>query len=283
MKKLLLLGVLCLSPSPGLAGQAENGIYERSQDSSGALVETQDGQEVRLGERRALRILKAEMYSENNENTRFRLSVTVPYDPRLGPSSYILFVDGAAYQQVGSGSSRQETSSLSFDVTGGDRAQQVAKYVGISVPYRRHPGYQFQVSFIPAKQEFDTEDEVIVTLRITNVGRNAFSFMQGGRNRAARDNQYIFSATYRGKQVEDVGNSYHLGGLSVRQVLQPGDVFEDKLNLQKWFSFREAGVYAIHGSYYLAFQDPADDRWRTIWEDYASADFIVRIKERSTK
>jgi hypothetical protein len=283
MKKLLLLGVLCISPLPGLAGQAENGIYVRSQDPSGALIKTLDGQEVRLGTRRALQILNAQMYSQNNERTKFYLTLTIPYDPSLGPSSYILFVDGTAYRQVGSGSSREETSSLSFDVSGGDRAQQVANYVGISVPYRRHPGHQFQVSFIPAKQEFDTGEEVIVTLRITNVGTNAVSFMQGGRNRAARDNQYIFSARYQGKQVEDIGTSYHFGGISVRRVLEPREVFEAKVSLNKWFLFKEAGMYEIHGSYYLAFQDPADDRWKTIWEDYASADFIVRIKERSNK
>jgi hypothetical protein len=283
MKKLLLIGVLCISPLPVLAGEQQNGIYERSQDTSAAFVRAQDGQEVRLGKRRTLQILKTEMFSQNNENTRFYLSVTIPYDPSLGPSSYILFVDGTAYRQGGSGSSRNETSSLSFYVSGDDNAQQVAKYFGTSPRYRRHPGHHLQVSFIPSKQEFETGEEVIVTLRITNVGTNAVSFMKGGRNRAARDNQYIFSGTYRGKQVEDIGNSYHFGGLSVRRVLQPGDVFEDKVNLQKWFSFTEAGMYEIYGSYYLAFQDPADDRWKTIWEDYASADFIVRIKERSNK
>jgi len=286
MKKLILIAVLCISPFPVRAAQAENGIYERSQDTSAASIKTQDGQQVRLGERRTLQILKTEMFSQNNENTRFYLSVTIPYDPSLGPSSYILFVDGTAYRQGGSGSSQNETSSLSFYVAGDDRAQQVAKYFGISVRYRRHPGHQFQVSFIPAKQEFDTGEEVIVTLRITNVGANAVSFMQGGRNRAERGNQYVFSARYSGKQVEDVGSSYHFGGLASRRVLKPGDEFEDKVSVQKWFSFKDVGIYEIHGSYYLDFQDPEDSSyslWRTIWEDYASADFTVTIKERPNK
>src|SRR5215510_10784525 len=137
MKKLLLLGLLFFSPFPVRAGEQENGIYERSQDTSAALVRAQDGELVRLGKRRALQILKVEMFSENNENTRFRVSVTVPYDPRLGPSSYIFIVDGTAYRQVGSGASQEETSSLSFEVTGEARAQQVAKYFRTSVPYRR--------------------------------------------------------------------------------------------------------------------------------------------------
>src|SRR5262249_16702953 len=152
MKKLLLMGVLCISPFPVHAGEQENGIYERSQDSSAALVKTQDGQEVRLGERRTLQILKTEMSSQNNENTKFYLSVIIPYDPSLGPSSNILFVDGTAYRQGGSGSSQNETSSLSFYILGDDNAQQVAKYFGSSLRYRRHPGHHLQVSFIPAKQ-----------------------------------------------------------------------------------------------------------------------------------
>jgi len=57
-------------------------------------------------------------------------------------------------------------------------------------------------------------------------------------------------------------------------------VFEDKVSLQKWFSFTESGIYEIHGSYYLDFQEPEDGPWKTIWEDYASADFILKIKDR---
>ena len=279
MKKLLLMGVLCFSPFPALAGQAENGIYERSQGTAAVLVRAQGGQEVRFGKRATLQILKTEMFSQNKENTQFSLSVTIPYDPGLGPSSYILFVDGTAYRQGGAGSS-QKGSSLSFYITGDDKAQQVAKYFGTSVRYRRHPGYKLQVSFIPAKSEFETGEEVIVTLRITNVGTKAIAFMQGGRNRAARDNQYIFSARYQGKQVEDIGTSYHFGGMSVRRVLEPSEVFEAKVSLNKWFLFKEAGLYEIHGSYYLDFLDPEDDSWRIIWEDYASADFVVTIKGR---
>jgi len=76
MKKLLLIAVLCISPFPVRTAQAEDGIYERSQDTSAALVKTQDGQQVLLGERQTLQILKTEMFSQNNENTKFYLSVT---------------------------------------------------------------------------------------------------------------------------------------------------------------------------------------------------------------
>jgi len=64
--------------------------------------------------------------------------------------------------------------------------------------------------------------------------------------------------------------------------LSPGEVFEDKISLSKWFAFDKPGMYVIHGSYYLDFHDPDAESllwWRTIWEDYASAEFTVRIKE----
>ena len=37
-------------------------------------------------------------------------------------------------------------------------------------------------------------------------------------------------------------------------------------------------MYEIHGSYYLAFNDPDTNSYKHIWEDYVSADFTVRIK-----
>ena len=47
----------------------------------------------------------------------------------------------------------------------------------------------------------------------------------------------------------------------------------------KWFAFDKAGIYVIHGSYYLAFTDPGAKSCKTIWEDYVSADFTVHIIE----
>src|SRR5262249_28752585 len=113
---------------------------------------------------------------------------------------------------------------------------------------------------------------------VTNVGDNTLSFQKGGRNRALRDNQYIFSAYWNGKQVADIGSSYHMGGLSTRKVLKPGETFEDRVSLSKWFAFDKGGLYEVHGAYYMEFYDPNASTWRPIWEDYVSADFQIRIK-----
>ena len=278
MKTLTIALLLLCSLAAFGADQPDDGIYLRSQDASAPWIVGQDGQKLFLGPKQNLKIQKGELFSQNNANTRFHLSVTVPYDENIGSSSYILIVAGTSYRQSGSGSSQKKTSSLHFYISEGENAVQVSKYMKIPVGYRKHPRHNLLVSFIPKEKEVGVGEEVIVALRITNVGTNSFSFMKGGRNRAARDNQYVFSARLRGKQIEDIGTSHHFGGLATRRVLKPGDVFEDNISLSKWFSFDKAGMYEVHGSYYLDFNDPHAETWKTIWEDYVSDDFGVRIK-----
>jgi hypothetical protein len=277
---LLLVGACALG-----ADQPGDGIYLWSKDGSAPPITSQAGKKLFLGARQDLKIQSRDLSSRNNANTRFDLSLTLPYDKNIGPSSYILIVSGTAFEQIASGAtqedaSQEKTSSISFRISGEKSAQQVSQYLKTPIVYRKHPRHNLLVSFTPTKQEFGIGDEVTATLRITNVGTNTISFLQGGRNRAARDNQYIFCARYKLQQVEDIGTSGHFGGLGIWRVLKPGEVFEDKISLSKWFSFDKAGTYEVHGSYYLDFNDPDDDSRRTIWEDYVSADFIVTIKKQ---
>lgn len=281
MKAFITTILLLVSACALGADQPDDGIYLRLQDDFSPWIMSQDGQKLLLGARQNLKVQKSELSSQNNANTRFHLYVTVPYDENIEPSSYILIVYGTAYRQSGSGSSQNETSSLSFYISEEENAKQVSDYMKIPLGYRRHPRHNLLVSFTPTKQEFSVGDEVTATLRINNVGTNSVSFMKGGRSRAARDNQYVFSARHNGKQVNDVGTSYHFGGLASQRVLKPGEVFEDKISLSKWFAFDKAGMYEIHGSYYLEFNDPDADSWKTIWEDYISADFTVTIEDKN--
>lgn len=278
MKALATIVLLLVSTGALGADRPDDGFYLRAQDDSTAWIMGQDGLKLFFGARQNLKIQKSAVASQDNANARFWLSVNVPYDENIGPSSYVLVVAGTGYRQTGSGASHKETSSLNFYISGEENAKRVSEYMNTPLVYRRHPRHNLRVSFSPTEQEFSAGDEVTATLEIANVGTNAIAFMKGGRNRAARDNQYIFSARCNGKQVEDIGTSWHFGGLAARQVLKPGEAFEDRSSLSKWFAFDQAGVYEIHGSYYLAFTDPGDDSPRTIWEDYVSADFTVTIK-----
>jgi hypothetical protein len=278
MKTILLLIVLASAGAVG-GEQPADGIYLHGDGALAPAIQSQDGQKAVLGARQDLKIRKSELYSQDNANTRFYLSVTVPYDKAIGPTTYLLLVRGTAYRQTGSGTSGQETSSLSFYISGADKAKEVSEFLAVPVHYRRHPQHTFLVSLTPTEESSAPGEEVTATLHIRNVGNNIVAFMKGGRNRAARDNQYVFCARLGGKQVEDIGTSYHHGGLAAKRILKPGDVFEDTISLSKWFAFREPGMYEVHGSYYLDFKDPSTDSWGTLWEDYVSADFIVTIKK----
>jgi hypothetical protein len=279
MKTILWLMMLLASANAFGGDQPADGIYLRADGAPAPGIRCQDGQEGFLGARQDLKIRKSELLSQDNANTRFYLSLTIPYDKTIGPSTYLLLVRGTAYRQSGSGTSGEETFSLSFYISGEDKAKEVSEYLAVPVHYRRHPHHTFLVSFTPTKEDFNPGEDVTATLHIRNIGSDAVAFMKGGRNRAARDNQYVFCTHRGGKQVEDIGTSYHFGGLAARRVLKPGDVFEDTISLSKWFSFAEPGMYEIHGSYYLDFKDPDSQSWATIWEDYVSADFMVTIKK----
>lgn len=279
MRCCLLLALLFGSASVLAAAEPENGFYLAAEEASAPAVTSQDGHELRLGPRQPLAVQKASLSSCNNQNSQFHLSVTIPYDAKLDGSRYLLLVDGTAYRAQGWGSSGAESSTLDFYVSGEQFVNQVAKHLAIQRVLRRHPGHHLRVSFVPDKAKFAVGEEVTVKLEIANVGGEPVAFRKGGRNRAARDNQYVFSAFLGGKPVADIGTNQHFGGLSVRRVLKPSEVFEDRISLGKWFALDKAGIYEVHGSYYLDFNDPATESNGTIWEDYVSADFIVRIEE----
>ena len=265
------------------AANLSNGFYEITNNNPRISIALESGKIVGVGREKKFDIQGATLISQDNWNDIFYLGVDVPYDKSLEKVFWhILVVNGKAYKQDSIGSTMEKKSNFGFKCIPGDQAEDVARFFSIQPYLRKHPGHQLAARFIPQMGEFLQGEDVIVILRIKNVGTNTVVFHQGGRNRAARNNQYVFIARYDGKQVEDIGSSYHLGGLGTLRILKPGDTFKDGINLNKWFSFAQPGRYEVHGSYYLEFNDPADNfPWQTIWEDYISADFTIRINKTS--
>lgn len=267
----ILLGWALVSPAavagpPVAAENAADGFYS-----------LRGGADRLLGPRQELDIRAAELISLDNLNTEFRLRVTLAYDEALHASWLVLVVAGFSYDQTGSGSG-QELSTLGFSVSGAEDAERVARFLQAPIHYRRHPGHRLEVSFSPVGNEFSRGEEILAVFAITNVGDDAVVFRVGGRSRgSARDNQYLFCARLHGKQVEDIGSSTHLGGISTLRTLEPGETFEDRVDLGSWFRFAEPGTYEIHGAFFLDLHDRGT-RSRTVWEDYASADFTVTVE-----
>jgi hypothetical protein len=272
---------LCLSLV--LAGAAYgqsvvDGFYFLSDDESAPSALSQDGNRLLLGGPQEIVVERSEILSQDNANTQYWVTIVLPFEPGFDASSLVLVVSGQGYEWAGSGSGR-ENFQVSFSVSGADSALDVSQYLNAPIIYRRHPAHQFLVSFVPRKELFQIGDDVLVTLSITNVGNNSVSFMQGGMNRAARDNQFVFSARLVGRQVQDIGTTINFGGLAVVRTLRPGEEFVDEISLNKWFSFDQAGRYEVHGSYFLRFSDPDGLSHGTIWTDYVSSDFVVRIDD----
>ncbi len=274
MKTISTIILVSLNVCAFAANQPKDGFYLRIWKDGIALpYQDQDGIKFQLGEQQTFKVQNCEITSSNNENTRFHLSVTIPNEEKNSSPFYVLFVGGTAYRQTGANLSDKKIFMLGFNIKGQENAKQVSKYLNTPIHYCQHPQYNLLVTFTPTKEQYKVGDEVTVTLRIKNVGDKAIKFRRGGLNRAS----YIFNAYLNGKQVPDIGINVLKGnGLSGAPSIKPGEVFEDKASLNKWFSFSEAGVYEIHGSYHLDFWDNSD---RTIWQDYASADFIVRISK----
>lgn len=258
----------------------ENGIYAPSEDGSGRVVKTQDGFEARLGRCTNFPVRNSTVVSQNNENTLFYISIQVPYDPGLlGGVWHTLIVNGTAYRQRGGGASAGEYSSLGFNVSDADKARQIASYLKTSVRFREHPGHRFQVSIMPEKQVYQAGEEVRVTLRIVSLGWNTVAFVIHGHNLASQYEQYVFTVRHNERHIESLPYYPCLDCLQGRQILKPGDIFEDKVSMSRWYAFREPGTYYIHGSFFLDFRDPVDASWfNSLWQDYASADFTVTVE-----
>jgi hypothetical protein len=260
----------------------EDGFYSKSEDASGQAAIDQNGRPLVLGKKQTLQINETTLYALDNANTQFELRVKIPNEGDQARATEVLAIGGKVYARNGWGSSAQG-AELMFPFSGADNAKAVAGYFWINVTYRKHPGYNMAVSFAPSKPEFEIGDEVKVTLRIENVGSNAFAFQQGGRNRAQRDQQYTFTASFGAKQVEDIGSDMHMGGLSTDRLVRPGEVFTDTVVLNKWFAFDKPGVYRVLGSYYMDFKPTNDLNMpsrpfpQTVWEDYATGAFTIKI------
>jgi hypothetical protein len=278
-----MAALLLAATAQARAAEIEDGFYSKPDDASSPAGTGQNGHPPGIGKKQPLRVLGATVGSQDNANTRFELRVQIPETADHGYSIDMLALGGRVFLRDGRGSSFDDwPEELMFAVSGADNATNVARYFGVPVACREHPGYNLAVSFTPSKPEFQVGEEVNVTLRIQNAGSRAFSFQQGGRERGARDSQYTFVARLGENQVDDIGKIIVMGGFSAPRVVKPGEVFTDTILLNKWYAFDKPGDYRVLGSYYMPFKpvSPTSSlaRWRsTIWEDYATGEFTVKI------
>jgi len=238
---------------------------------------------VSSGEKVDIKILQAHIYSENNANTDF--SVRLDNVTNL----VTLRINGHEYSCSGWGGAPKDTLNVVwFGVHSQDEAEAIAKWFSTTCDLRSPPGYKLYARFVPSKTEFNTNEPVIVKFQLENMDDRTVIFQRGGQQRGYRDNQYGFRAQFSNQKiwrqaVPDIGNPINFGGLFGDVPLNSGKVFEDQIDLKKWFVFDKPGTYMIHGFYQLDFYRPPLNKetimpWNEIWSDYASADFTIVVK-----
>jgi hypothetical protein len=267
-----------------------NGLYYVSSTETGQTMTNSDGSTVRLGGKAGMQIRRAHIYSEDNGNTEFNVILeTSSYEVNPANSQMVkpvVFRFGQrAYSCSGwVGNIEDIGNPIRFNVHGQDEAEAMAKWLSTTCDLRSPPGYKLYARFVPSKTEFNTNEPVMVKFQLKNLDDRNVIFMRGGSNRGSRDNQYGFRAMYQyGVPVADTGDPLNFGGLMGPVSLDPGKVFEDQIDLKKWFAFDKPGRYEIHGFYHLAFyRPPLTDTTRPwgeiMWSGYASADFTVVVK-----
>jgi hypothetical protein len=292
-----LLVALFATSYPANGAGIEDGFYSTSDDPSTQLVTNQNGRSLHLGQKHSPQILGATIFSHDNANTHFLLRVTIPNEKNesglidipgwinesnKAESITILAVKGIIYARNGWGSNAS-SSELQFPFSGDNNAKDIANYFGVPITYRKNPDYNLLVIFTPSKPAFEVGEQVEATMRIQNIGSNAFAFHDGGGNPAGREGQYTFVARLGGKQVPDIGSNVWVWGLDPEWVVKPGKDFTNTVVLNKWFAFDKTGDYRILGSYHMAFErmnennTPLQPWWEPVWEDYATAEFTVKI------
>lgn len=279
---------LCLLIVISLHGQVADGVYLITQDESRPSVESQTGHHYRIGDQPDLTAAESSIYSTTNANDAFYLVLRFSYDSHdaLSRNLHILVLDECGYVFYAGGSTADTHSNIYATVIGAEAKDKVATYFDCPVTYKKHPAHQFLIEFSTEKETYKSGEVIIATLQLTNVGEHPITFNQGGRYRGARNTQYIFSGFYRlgelliHEPLIDIGTNSNMGGIAVPITLEPGEVFTDQVNLDKWFEMSKSGDYLIHASYFLEFVDPKTRSFENIWQDYVTGDFRFSVEEK---
>ncbi len=252
-----------------------DGLYRTARGTAAKWTLWQDQRAISLADRTEPAILKKQLDSDSADNSTFMLELTIPFDATVTPYSHVLVIGGKAYEGVCQRGG--DTSLLCFRMEGEERAQQVAKYFGVMVGRFTKPDYKLRVSITPTKPSFKRGEPITATLKIVN-GGTEYPLLTG-EQRGGRRDDYQFTARRNGQALTDISFAGDRGGTSVLRGMEPGKTFEDTVNLGKWFEFKEAGVYQIHGSYRLNFEATREAALPWVkWTEYAETDFIVTIE-----
>jgi RNA polymerase sigma factor (sigma-70 family) len=268
-------------PMPDLAP----GIYNCDYGGRGKLIRRNDGAEVSLGARVGETLGAATLTSIANDNSQFTLHLT-----RAGPvaagatkNPMVVIIDGLVLGVWGhSGPNDDGTVNLSVGVHGEGAARKVAAALKVEPKLRKHPGHRLQTRWVPEKGAVAVGEPVVLKMEMKNTGEVPITFMNGGKQRGPRNNQFRFLA-YRGSghgtAVPDTGDPTNFGGIGSYVTLKPGETFTATVGIEKWFTFTDPDVYRVTGMFEIAVQTRPEfgGSGEVVWDDLAVGDCLVTI------
>lgn len=280
-----VLSILMVSFFSGLLFAQENGLYSSLGAKKGVEVLTVDSQHQQINLKKKIKILRAFVFSINNDNTDFFVELIIP---QTSDKEWPVLVDNGKYYRARGKGSGGKVNSVSFLV---DRAgaEEIALKLNVPCNLRKDFGHKLKFEFIPMKDDYKVGDSVYVKFKITNVGDISVWYNHGGsyRNTNGRCNYFDFEVYYSGLLLPDEGPEYDFGGLEAHPELKPGE--SDSLTecITKWSHFRKPGKYTIKCTYRMHLQsewnmkdypDNQEDLHKA-WDQKAEKTIEIIIKE----
>jgi len=224
-----------------------------------------------------IKIDRAKLVSRANDNSRIRLTLdrNKPFPHEYGELALSIGERTIPFTSGGCHSPTNHTAGTAIYST--EIAAKIAAHFGIKPDLRKHPGHRLVVQFKAEKEAITTNGPIWIQLHIQNVGGEEFTFLQGGRQRGFRDNQFAFSCEHFDRMLPDIGNPMNHGGIGSFARIPPGKIHTVRVDLSKWFRFEQSGNYALRGSYYLEIVSTLGDG-KTIWEDVIADEFTLNIR-----
>lgn len=288
---LFLAASLLFSPvsdKQNLAKVPADGIYLVHEKGVGPMVTRNDtGDQLVLGERLATNFGAAAIHATNNSNSRFRLALTGagPLPPAQLGGSTALLIGGRCFMVYGRSDPKPNgTLNLDSVIHGEEAVKAVAAALKAEPVLRKHPGHRFVVTFEPDRESYRRGAPITLTMKIKNVDGETACFIDGGRQRGPRDNQFGFTAMRgfgAGKAIPDIGDPLNFGGMGSYKMLKPGKVFQKKVSLDKWFVLKDDDTYLITATYRFELYDPNGKFNHVIWEDFATGECTVCVKNKN--
>src|SRR5262249_44587578 len=140
---------------------------------------------------------KASIYSVSNDNSLYRLDLenAGPLDEGTSRLGLGIYVDSICIGAWGhSDRHANGTINLSFSVHGEKEAEKIADHFKVELKKRANPGHRIGVQWTADKKTHRIGEPIVLTLKIQNIGMTPITFVAGGQQRGARDNQFRFLA-----------------------------------------------------------------------------------------